>query len=177
MEIRLTKTKAKVARGSQGGDLKWMSNHEPLTKRLSDATYVHLYDSDPLERVKVIKLGIAPTIVDEIALSMRMPKDKLILTLGLARSTIVRKKNEQKLLTSDESSRLLGISRLIGQVRSMVEQSGDASQFDAAAWVANWLEKPLPALSGMKPAELMDTSEGQAIVSQVVSRIQSGAYA
>ena len=33
-----------------------------------------------------------------------------------------------------------------------------------------------PALGGQRPAELMDTPEGQGIVFQLVARMQSGAY-
>lgn len=95
----------------------------------------------------------------------------------MARATVQRKTSRRKLLSADESSRVLGISRLIGQVRALVEQSGDASGFDAARWVAGWLDQPLPALSGIAPAQLMDTAEGQAIVAQVVARMQSGVYA
>ncbi len=35
----------------------------------------------------------------------------------------------------------------------------------------------MAALGGKRPADLMDTAEGQAIVSNLVARMQSGAYA
>ncbi|MCY1243257.1 hypothetical protein D9M72_562650 [compost metagenome] len=59
----------------------------------------------------------------------------------------------------------------------MVETSGNPDGFDAAAWMAQWLDQPLPALGERRPAELMDTAEGQAIVSNMLSRAQSGGYA
>ena len=59
----------------------------------------------------------------------------------------------------------------------MVEESGDPRGFNAAPWVARWLEEPLAALGGRKPRELMDTAEGQAVVSNMLARAQSGAYA
>jgi uncharacterized protein (DUF2384 family) len=59
----------------------------------------------------------------------------------------------------------------------MVEESGNAADFNAAEWVSQWLDQPLPALGGKLPAEFMDTSEGQILVSGLVSRMQSGAYA
>ncbi|WP_176668768.1 MbcA/ParS/Xre antitoxin family protein [Variovorax sp. SG517] len=43
--------------------------------------------------------------------------------------------------------------------------------------VAQWLDQPLSALNGQRPGDLMDTAEGQAMVSRLLSRIQSGAYA
>ena len=99
------------------------------------------------------------------------------ITLGLARATVDRKIRDNKLLSPDESSRVLGMASLVGQVQSLVAESGNADGFDAGAWVSNWLEQPVPALGGRRPAELMDTSEGQAIVSRLVTQMQSGAYA
>ena len=88
-----------------------------------------------------------------------------------------RKSRDQKRLSSDESSRVIGMARLVGQVQAMVEESGDPEGFDAAPWVAQWLEQPLPALGGRRPAELMDTPEGESLVSNLVARLQTGAYA
>jgi putative toxin-antitoxin system antitoxin component (TIGR02293 family) len=95
----------------------------------------------------------------------------------LASATVNRKSRDQKPLSSDESSRVIGMARLVGQVQAMVEESGDPEGFDAATWVAEWLEQPLPALGGRRPAELMDTPEGQNLVSNLVARLQTGAYA
>ncbi len=84
-------------------------------------------------------------------------------------------------ITSDaedrDNSRVLGLAHLVEQVQAMVQQSGDPAGFDAAQWVAQWLEKPLPALGGKRPAEFMDSAEGLAIISNLVARMQSGAYA
>jgi uncharacterized protein (DUF2384 family) len=58
----------------------------------------------------------------------------------------------------------------------MVDESGDPRGFNAAEWVAQWLDAPLQALGGRRPAELMDTAEGQAIVANLLERIHSGVY-
>ena len=112
-----------------------------------------------------------------VAQRMGITKERLFTTLGLPRATVDRKVRESKILTPVESSRVLGLARLVGQVQTLVEQSGDSEGFDAAQWVANWLEEPMPALQGRRPAEFMDTAEGQAIVANLVQRAQSGAYA
>ena len=59
----------------------------------------------------------------------------------------------------------------------MVKESGDPEGFNAAEWLSRWLREPLPALGGQMPIKLLDTMAGQALVSQALSRIQSGAYA
>lgn len=81
------------------------------------------------------------------------------------------------MLNQDESERVLGIARLVGQVDNMVRESGNPEGFNAATWVAKWLDRPQPALGGMRPAELMDTADGRGIVSDLIARMQSGAYA
>ncbi len=136
-----------------------------------------VFEADAMERVRIVKLGVPASVVEAMARRMAMPKEKLVGTLGLARATIDRKARENKPLSSDESSRVLGMARLVGQVQAMVEESGNPEGFDAAEWVARWLDEPLPALGGQRPGELMDTPEGQGIVSQIVDRMRSGAYA
>ena len=131
---------------------------------------------DPLERVELIKAGVPAQTVLALANAMGISKDKLFQTLGLPRATIDRKLREGKALSSDESSRVLGLARLIGQAQALIEESGDPSGFNAAEWMAQWLARPVGALGGRRPGELMDTAEGQALVSNLLNRAVSGAY-
>ena len=59
----------------------------------------------------------------------------------------------------------------------MLQDSNAPAEFDARAWMARWLTEPLPALGGSRPADLMDTMEGQSLVAAALAKIQSGAYA
>ena len=93
------------------------------------------------------------------------------------RSTIARKMKYNSVLSKHESERVLMMAALIGQVATIVEESGDAKGFDAAAWIGQWIETPLPALGNQKPAEFMDTAAGQQLVSQLLAQSQSGAFA
>jgi putative toxin-antitoxin system antitoxin component (TIGR02293 family) len=88
-----------------------------------------------------------------------------------------RKVRVNKRLNLDESERVMGIARLVGQAQSLVQESGGPPDFDPARWLADWLDRPLPALGGQRPAELMDTAEGRALVSDLLAQQQSGAYA
>lgn len=76
-----------------------------------------------------------------------------------------------------QSRSLIGMDKLVRQVQVMVEQSGNPTGFDAAKWVAHWVNEPSPALGGKIPATYMDTVEGQELVSNLIARMQSGAYA
>ena len=131
---------------------------------------------DPLERIELVKAGVPAQVALAVANAMGISKDKLFQTLGLPRATIDRKLREGKALSSDESSRVLGMARQVGQAQAMIEESGDPTGFNAAEWVAQWLARPVGALGGRKPGELMDTAEGQALVSNLLNRAVSGAY-
>jgi putative toxin-antitoxin system antitoxin component (TIGR02293 family) len=136
-----------------------------------------LYRIDPQARIAVIRQGIPAATIGQLSARMGMSKENLLSSLGLSRATISRKEKDATLLSKDESERVLGIETLIGMVQSMVEQSGNPTDFDAARWVSGWLSEPLPALGGATPASYMDTFEGQKLVAQLLSMIQSGAYA
>ena len=97
--------------------------------------------------------------------------------LGLSRATVDRKARARQALSVVECERVIGFAKLVGQVQAMVNESGGAAGFDAAKWVAGWLEKPMPALGGRTPGEYMDTAEGQYIVAGLIERARGGAFA
>ena len=136
-----------------------------------------IYPFDAIERVAIVKEGVPSGLLALIAEDMAITKDKLYDTLGLARATANRKLRDRSVLSQDESERTLGIARLIGQVSTIVQESGAPEGFDAAKWVAEWLDQPHSALSGKRPAEFMDTADGRSLVFDLVARMQSGAYA
>lgn len=139
-------------------------------------TFVDMFRAEPIERVRLIKEGLPAQLLDELSQSMKMPKGRLLPTLGIAAATVRRKVRESKPLSTGDSGRALGLARLVGQVECMVRDAGRPTGFDAAAWMGRWLEEPIGALGGRRPADLMDTAEGQAIVSNLLARMQSGVY-
>jgi len=70
----------------------------------------------------------------------------------------------------------LAIDSLVAQIRKMVEESGAAANFDAREWVLEWIEKPLPALDGQKPTDLLISDNGLQVVSNLLERSRAGAY-
>ena len=70
----------------------------------------------------------------------------------------------------------LGKASLRDQVHRLVQESGRPAGFDANAWLKSWLEQPLPALGGAMPGVWLDKPQGQAMMSSILARMQSGAY-
>ena len=166
---------ARAPRGKQSGPA--ALRDAKSSRAAQHLQLVELFRADPMDRVTLVKAGVPAADFVVLASNMNMAKERLASTLGLARATVDRKIRDNKMLSPDESSRVLGMASLVGQVQSLVAESGQPLDFDAGEWVSNWLEQPVPALGGRRPAELMDTPEGQGIVSRLVAQMQSGAYA
>ena len=150
-------------------------NHR--TGRSTARTFSDLYRTDVLDRIGIIKGGLPATAVKDLAHDMDIASERLTTVLGVAPATINRKVRAGATLDVDESTRVLGMVRLVGQVEQMALDAGSADGFDAARWVAQWIERPVPALGNAKPADFMDTAVGQGLICDLVAKMQSGAYA
>ena len=139
--------------------------------------YLAMYRASPLERIGMIKHGIHATQAKRIIADLAIGQGAALKALNLSTATVNKKAKQGLNLSSDESERVIGFARLVGQLEAMVEESGNPDGFDAAAWMSRWLSEPLPALGGVRPLELMDTMEGQALISRLLAQMQSGAYA
>lgn len=136
-----------------------------------------LYRATPVQRINVVRTGVPAAFVSELTSALKLPKERVYQQVGLARATIDRKVRDDAMLSPDESERVVGLAQLIGQAQTIVDESGDAEDFDAAKWVGEWLEHPHPALAGHSPGEYLDTAEGRALVSSLLAQQQSSAYA
>lgn len=156
--------------------------HTPITGRPTDRkkriglAYGEVFRLEPLERIHMIAAGIEPEAFTTIARSMRRSKESFGRLLGMPVTTVERKILKRELLTENQAERVIGAAKLIGQVQTMVEQSGNAAGFDAAQWFDRWLDTPLAALNNRPPSELMSTAEGRELLSRLLSTAQSGAY-
>ena len=141
------------------------------------ANFVRLFQAGPQYRIELIREGVAAGAVGELSALLAVSKESLMDALGIPRATLNRKVREGRPLSPDESERVLGVQALIGQVQTMVEQSGNAAGFDTAAWLSRWLNTPVTALGGKTPASYLDTVEGQKYIANLLDTMRSGAYA
>lgn len=135
-----------------------------------------LYKSSPVDRDSFIREGVPVNYVHDLADRMRMNRKNMYRILNLSRATVNRKKTEDVRLSSDNSDKVVGLAKLIGQVETIIEESGNPEGFDAAAWLAEWIARPLAALGNRMPEDFMGTSDGRELISQILARGQSGAY-
>lgn len=140
-------------------------------------SFASTYLASPIERVETIRRGLPATAIVQTSEAMNLPREQIYNFLHFPRATVTRKIAARAVLSQEMSERLLGLRKLIGQVEVMVRESGNPKGFNAAEWVAQWLSTPSPALLGQPPRAFMDTAEGQELVSGLIARMQSGAYA
>lgn len=147
-------------------------------RRLPTAlSYLAVFRASPLERISMIKRGVRATDAKHVIADLAIAQGAALRALNLSQATVNKKAKQGQKLSPDESERVIGLARLVGQVQAIVQESGTAQGFDATTWMSRWLNEPLPALGGVRPIDLMDTMEGQGVVSTALAQVQSGAYA
>jgi putative toxin-antitoxin system antitoxin component (TIGR02293 family) len=140
-------------------------------------SYITVYRATPLERIDMIRRGIRASEAKRLFAELPIGQGAGFKALNLSTATVNKKARQGDTLSPEESERIVGFAKLVGQLEAMIQDSGDPANFDARAWMARWLTEPLPAFGGARPADLMDTMEGQGLVSAALAKIQSGAYA
>lgn len=149
----------------------------PAKGKVTPSAFIQRYQASDVDRILLARDGIPARYLVEIGRQMDIPKERLYDALRLPRSTVDRKIKADDRLSAEQSERVIGLERLIGQVAALVAESGNPDGFDPAHWVGEWLEQPLPALGGARPADFMDTMEGQGLVSRLLRQSQAGVFA
>lgn len=148
-----------------------------LGRKIESGVFKAAFLASPIQRVEIIRHGMPATGFVDTSKAMGVTKEYLYASLKVPRATVSKKIASNAPLSSETSERLLGLQKLIGQVQVMVEESGDPEGFNAAEWLARWMDTPVPALGGKLPSSFMDTIEGQELISRLLAQMQSGAYA
>lgn len=148
-----------------------------LSKRSRAADpFSRLSRTGPAELVTLIKRRVPAAEAKLWLDGTGLTRDATLKALDLPVATFNRKVKANERLSPAESERVIGFARMVGQVQDMIEGADGAEGFDVKAWLGRWLSSPLPAFGGARPLEYMDTIEGQRLVSQILGRIESGAY-
>ena len=134
------------------------------------------YEAPLEDRMAMVRRGVPAHWLCAIAAAMDLSRSTLCELLGLKLSTINRKLQQNLLLSPDDSERLMGLQRLIGQAEAVVRDSGEAEGFDASSWLAGWLQQPQAALGGATPACYLDTADGREQLSRLIGAQSSGSY-
>jgi putative toxin-antitoxin system antitoxin component (TIGR02293 family) len=171
---------AKVTKkpGNQRPAAKRMATDRATSKAQVPAEdLVAFYKAPVLTQIAWVKSGLGARDAKRILNQLRLPQGEALAALHIPAATMNRKARTNASLSPAEAERVLGVGRLLGQVQTMVRESGNPDGFDVSAWLSAWMSAPVPALGGARPLDLMDTMTGQALVAQLLAQMQSGAYA
>jgi putative toxin-antitoxin system antitoxin component (TIGR02293 family) len=149
----------------------------PAQREPPRLSYLAVFRASPLERINMIRQGIRASEAKRIIAELAIGQGAALKALNLSPATVNKKAKQGQILSPAESERVIGFANLVGQLEAVIEESGNPVRFDAVTWMSRWLNDPVPALGNARPIDLMDTMEGQALVSTTLAQLQSGAYA
>jgi putative toxin-antitoxin system antitoxin component (TIGR02293 family) len=118
-----------------------------------------------LERLKD---GLSFASFDRFRQNIALSQEELAALVQISPRTLARRKAQKK-LESDESDRLVRLSRVFGKTVDLFE--GD----DAAA--RRWLSRPQLGLGGKKPLLLLGSEVGAREVETLIGRLEHGVFA
>ena len=185
-KVRSETRKSRVSNGiSASGEPSVASRSTPVeainaaVTELRWQNFREVFLSTPMARIELIRNRVAAADFKRFATELAS-QERVCHMLAIATASVNRKASRDETLTLDESARIIGLAKIIGQVEAMVAESGDPSEaagFNARKWLMSWLGQPIAALGGKRPAGFMDTIEGQQMISKLIAMMQSGAYA
>jgi len=158
--------------GRHGGHVTYVR-----TKGIDDfVTNVHA--ADPLQLIETERKGVAGIFVKDLSKRMEIAAQRMFEILGVPKATAEKKIAAGDVLSGSGGRAALGMAKLLGLAKEIVENSTapEAKDFDAAKWLGQWLERPQPSLGGRRPSELLDTPTGLGVVTRLLGAIESGAY-
>lgn len=129
----------------------------------------------PDQLTQLAQAGLRLRLVRHLAVEMGVPAGLVAEWIGLPQADVL-KPTPGKTLELDQGLRLLWLARLIGQAQTIVDNARTVTDFGAAQWTGAWLQTSHPALGGVRPGEYLCRPEGPQAVSDVLARMESGAY-
>lgn len=123
---------------------------------------------DKLQSAMMVEAGLPVSLVTDAAREFGIPKERLIDVIGLSKSTVIRKEAAGERFDIATGDVFKEAAAIIGRALDML--GGDSEALKA------WLDRPIPAL-GRAPIALLRTRDGRELVSGILDRIDSGAYA
>ncbi len=153
-------------------------SHDYVRSKGIDEFVAKIYGADPIRLIETERRGVAGIFIKDLSKRMEIPAQRMFAILGVPKATAEKKVAAGELLSGSGGRAALGIAKLFGMAQEIVGNStaAAAKDFNTAKWLGQWLEKPQPALGGRKPAELIDTPTGLAVVARLLGAIESGAY-
>lgn len=132
----------------------------------------------PFELVETERHGVSSEFLKALSRKLDVPQMRVFEMVGVPKATIAKKIASKEVVSGNRGQAAIGVAKLLAKAQEIVRNStsDEAQGFDSAKWLGKWLDIPQAALGGRKPAELLDTPTGIAMVLKLLGAIESGAY-
>ena len=138
----------------------------PLARRKPAPTKVGAIAAlPPLEQIDTIRNGVAAQVFDQLAVALGVGKEALARTLNINPQTL--RKRKSRVLSPSEAEKSLRVARVFAMATEVLGSEDKGRQ---------WLNEEIPALSGRRPLDLLDTDVGAAQVTNLLQAIKWGVY-
>lgn len=117
------------------------------------------------QAVPVLRRGLAPRSVDDVAKSYGMTTEQFAAKAGIAIRTLRHRRAKGQMLSTEHSEKVLRAARIQRLAKRI---------FTTDVAVAAWMQTPAPALDGALPIDLLDTEIGARLVEDVLGGIAYG---
>ena len=131
-----------------------------------------------MEMVEVERHGVKGRFVKDLSKRIGLSAVRFYEILGVPKATVEKRSADDSEITGAGGQAAVGMAKLLAKAQEIVANStaAESKEFDAAKWLGEWIERSQPALGGRKPAELIGTPTGAAMVLRLLGAVESGAY-
>ncbi len=138
-----------------------------LGSSLDGLTILGLRAKSTLELLAKVERGFSFTAFERLQRAIDLPAQDLADFVQIPARTLLRRKETGR-LRSDESDRLLRVSRLLEHAIALFEGDAEAAR--------DWLASPAKALAGHAPLDFARTEAGAREVESLIGRLEHGVH-
>lgn len=138
-----------------------------VVELLGGATLIREAVHNDLDLLMVATKGLSMQSLRALQRRMGFSNKEISEFLSVSESTLLRRQQEKKPLSRDESEKAIQLSAVVAKGLAVFEDEDD---------FRHWLETPNVALGGIEPRDLLASSIGREQVREILGRIQYGIY-
>lgn len=181
VEVTSLRERRKPTRPSEAfaypGDASTISTPSDTRARV-DGWVAKMDSATPMQRIEAERSGVPAVLLRDLAVRMNIPSRQICTMLGVSEASVARKAKSGAMIGGSAGQAALGLGKLLATARTIVADStaAEAKDFDYAIWLGRWVNCPQAALGQLKPAEIIATPTGVAVVARLLGALESGAY-
>ena len=127
----------------------------------------HALAAERFEMVGRIESGLKVVVVDEIATDLALPA-LAVRRLAKISSSTFNRRQKKGFLSAEESDRIFRLRSIVDKATAFFEGNKAAAR--------DWLNRPAPALGGIRPIDMLINEAGVREVEALLGRLEYGVF-